>query len=173
MWCVLFIYKSLRQQYRLLHKNAFMTNSYRRQWQDAGKVSCIASDLCAILTKFVIYRQIFIRVSNINFAEVCLVGAALIHADRRTWRGAPCHYASERASLRTLRSMQSVTALRIRQAGLWQLTAQRYWLASGWVDRRVWQTGFTFSSKLRGRNAEHVVLGLSSRELLFSEKKTG
>jgi hypothetical protein len=34
-------------------------------------------------------------------------------------------------------------------------------------------TGFTFSSKLRGRNAEHIVLDLSRRALLFRENKTG
>jgi hypothetical protein len=43
---------------------------------------------CRILTKLEFSPQIFEKVSNIKFHQVCRVGAALSHADRQTDRGA-------------------------------------------------------------------------------------
>jgi len=135
----------------------------------------VKCQICArFQTNLAVYRQIFIKVSYIKFRGKpsrwsCVDTSGQTDMTKRL--GAPRHYASE--SKNTLCSMESVTALHIRQVGVWRLTAQRYWLASGECDCRVWQTGFTFSSKFRGRNAEHMVVDLSSRALLFGEKKTG
>jgi hypothetical protein len=92
----------------------------------------------------VVYRQIFIKVSNIKFrgnpstwSRVDTCG----QTDITKLRDAPCRYARE--SKNTMCSMGSVTALHVRRVGVWWLTAQRYWLASGECDWRVWLTSVT------------------------------
>ena len=47
-------------------------------------VECLT--FCPSSTKSGVSRKIFTEVPNIKFTEICLVGAALIHADRQTAR---------------------------------------------------------------------------------------